>query len=118
MSAPILGLAITMVMAPTGQASAHRPWPMHLCPLMMAALPPSMREHVALRTHAGAALAADAERRVNGGMLRARPFRIYFPASRRRPGPPVASSQVPEVERHRNRQNKHDNAVDQARFIH
>ena len=38
----MLGLAITMVMAPTGQASAHRLWPMHLCPLTMTALPPSM----------------------------------------------------------------------------
>ena len=30
MSAPMLGLAITMVIAPTGQASAHRLCPMHL----------------------------------------------------------------------------------------
>ena len=30
---------MTMVMAPTGHASAHRPWPMHLCPLTIAALP-------------------------------------------------------------------------------
>ena len=30
MSAPTLGLAITIVIAPTGHASAHRPWPMHL----------------------------------------------------------------------------------------
>ena len=42
MSAPMLGLAITMVIAPTGHASAHRPWPMHLYPLTMTALPPSI----------------------------------------------------------------------------
>ncbi len=30
MSPPMLGLAITMVMAPTGQTSAQRLWPMHL----------------------------------------------------------------------------------------
>ena len=41
-SAPMLGLAITMVMAPTGQTSAHRLWPMHLYPFTMTALPPSI----------------------------------------------------------------------------
>ena len=38
----MLGLAMTMVMAPTGQASAHRLCPMHLYPLTMTACPPSM----------------------------------------------------------------------------
>ena len=38
----MLGLAITIVIAPTGQASAQRPWPMHLWPLTMTALPPIM----------------------------------------------------------------------------
>ncbi len=42
MSAAMLGLAITMVIAPTGQASAQRPWPIHLCPLTMTALPAIM----------------------------------------------------------------------------
>src|SRR5260370_2576352 len=39
MSAPMLGLAIAMVMAPTGYASAQRLWPMHLYPLTMTAWP-------------------------------------------------------------------------------
>ena len=42
MSALMLGVAITIVIAPTGHASAHRPCPMHLYPLTMTALPPSM----------------------------------------------------------------------------
>ena len=40
MSALTLGFAITIVMAPTGHASAQRPWPMHLWPFTIAALPP------------------------------------------------------------------------------
>src|SRR5229473_4470217 len=39
MSAPTLGLAMTIVMAPTGHASAHSPCPMHLWPLTITALP-------------------------------------------------------------------------------
>src|SRR5882762_5533490 len=42
MSADMLGLAITIVIAPTGQASAHRLWPIHLYPLTRTALPPNM----------------------------------------------------------------------------
>src|SRR5882672_7466040 len=42
MSLPMLGLAMTMVMAPTGQTSAHRLWPMHLYPLTITACPASM----------------------------------------------------------------------------
>jgi len=38
----MLGLAMTMVMAPTGQASAHSECPMHLCPFTITAWPPSM----------------------------------------------------------------------------
>ena len=30
MSAPMLGVALTMVIAPTGQTSAQRLWPIHL----------------------------------------------------------------------------------------
>src|ERR1700745_3149485 len=41
-SALTLGLAITMVMAPTGQASAQRPCPMHLCGLTITPLPPKL----------------------------------------------------------------------------
>ena len=41
-SAPMLGLAMTMVMAPTGQASAHKLCPMHLYPLTITAWPASM----------------------------------------------------------------------------
>ena len=40
MSAVTLGLAITISMAPTGHASAQRPWPMHFWGFTMAALPP------------------------------------------------------------------------------
>ena len=36
------GAACTIVIAPTGQASAHIPWPMHLYGLISAALPPTM----------------------------------------------------------------------------
>src|SRR6266567_6252977 len=39
-SAAMLGLAVTIVIAPTGHASAHKPWPMHLCPLTITAFPP------------------------------------------------------------------------------
>src|SRR3990170_2723557 len=42
MSALMLGLAITMVIAPTGHTSAHKLCPTHLYPFTMAALPPSM----------------------------------------------------------------------------
>ena len=42
MSAPMLGLASTIVIAPTGQTSAQRLCPMHLYPLTITALPPSM----------------------------------------------------------------------------
>src|SRR5271169_1646981 len=42
LSAPTLAPDITIVIAPTGQASAQRAWPMHLYPLTMTALPPSM----------------------------------------------------------------------------
>jgi hypothetical protein len=67
MSAPELGLAMTMVMAPTGHSSAQRPWPMHLCPLMMVGLAAYQSEHVALRANGNARAAADA---VIGGDLR------------------------------------------------
>src|SRR6267143_1391394 len=40
--ADMLGLAITIVIAPTGQASAHRLWPIHLYPLTRTAWPPSI----------------------------------------------------------------------------
>src|SRR6267143_3920223 len=42
MSADMLGLAMPIVIAPTGQASAHRLWPIHLYPLTRTALPPNM----------------------------------------------------------------------------
>ena len=36
----VAGEAITISIAPTGHASAQSPWPMHLRPLIRAALPP------------------------------------------------------------------------------
>ena len=70
----MLGLAITMVIAPTGQASAQRPWPMHLCPFTMTALPRDHGQHIALGADAGAGGAADAVVRVDVRMLGLRSF--------------------------------------------
>src|ERR1022692_3045063 len=84
MSAPTLVPPITIVMAPTGHASAQSSWPMHLYPFTMTALPPSIARtspsgHTLVQVWQpmqalGASLAANAGVGVDVRVLRLRPF--------------------------------------------
>ena len=114
----MLGLAITMVMAPTGQASAQRLWPMHLCPLTMTALPPSMAKNVALRTDRSTDLATDAVRGIDVGVLRARAFRIHLALFSGEARPGFAAPETDQVDRDRDQKNQGVKGVDENVFRH
>ena len=113
MSALMLGVAITISMAPTGHASAQSPWPMHLDPLTIAAFPPITASTSPSGQTSTQAAAADAVGHVDVRVLRPRTAREELPRSAAASASRSRFRRAPEVQDQRADEKEREDEIDQ-----